>query len=333
MRRKQIFFGIAPALVLFWATAAPRAEAQPLPPQQSESQEREDARRGLTLLMDGDPDAAIEIFRQIERQDPQSPLGYLLEADADWWKIYYTTGNLIDPDVFDVVSTETTPYDAHLEDLVHAAISKAAARIRAHQDEARNLLYQGTAYAVRARLAGLRGKDLPAARAGKKMRSLLLAALEADPNLVDAYLGVGIYNYFVDTLPAIVKLLKFFIGLPGGSRELGLKQLQQAADEGELARGEAKFYLAKDFSRQNERQYSKSLELFQELAREFPHNPLWVLLAGSLDCRLGQTPQCETIYREVLKKTAGDEAEAKQAIHRATRNALERMHPSETFAE
>lgn len=301
------------------------------PAQAKDQEEREYARRGLHLLMDADPDTAIEVFRQIQQNDPQSPLGYLLEADAVWWKIYFTTGNLIDPDVFDVVPSQTTPYDSHFEDLVKTSISKAETRIRANQDVARNYLYQGLAYALRARLVGLRGKDLPTARAGKKMRSLLLTALRLDPNLTDAYLGLGIYNYFVDTLPTIVKLLRFLIALPGGNRELGLEQLSRAAEKGELSQGEARFYLAKNLSRPNERQYARSLELFRELAREYPNNPLWPTLAGSLHFRLGQDAEGEALYRAVFRKTAGQKSETLQALHRATREALARRHPDEKF--
>ena len=322
---------VGPALALVWMASlfcAPASLAS-TPAQSPDSHHREIARRGLDLLMNGDPDGAIAVFSEIRRDDPQSPLGYLLEADATWWRIYFATGNLIDPDVFDVVSSPATPYDSHFESLIHATINKSEARIRAGQDVARSYLYEGMAYALEARLAGLRGKDLPTARAGKKMRAHLLKALELDPELTDAYLGVGIYNYFVDTLPTIVKILKFFIGLPSGSRTLGLEQLQDAAEHGELTRGEAGFYLAKDFSRGNERQYAKSLELFEKLRSEYPRNPFWPLMVGSLQIRLGHDAEGDALYREVYRKTKGKESEVQQAIHRAVKRALERRHPDE----
>jgi tetratricopeptide (TPR) repeat protein len=333
MKKTRWLLTNALALVLFWTAAseASRALAAANAGQKSDEQERQYGCRGLDLMMDGDLDGAIALFRQIQQEDPQSPLGYLLEADAVWWRIYYSTANLIDPDVFAATDLPTTPYDDHFEDLLHAAIGKAEARIAAKQDVARNYLYEGMAYALRARLAGLRDKDLPTARAGKKMRAFLLKALERDPNLTDAYLGVGIYNYFVDTLAAIVKILRWFIGLPGGSRLEGLRQMQLAAHKGELTRSEAKFFLAKDYSRSNERQYAKSMERFQELAREFPRNPLWPMLIGSLHCRLGHTQECDTQYREVYAKTAGQNAEVQQALHRAAQQALQRMHPQEKF--
>lgn len=328
--RAALGAGLAVGLV-FVSAVAPAGEA-PSPTQSRESDDaeaRQLVRQGLDRLMDGDPDAASEIFRRIETQNPQSPLGYLFEADAVWWKIYYTTADLVDPEVLDVVSSATTPYDAHFADLVKTAIAKSAAGLRERQD-ARLYLYQGLAYALRARLEGLRGRDLSTARAGKKMRSLSLAAVRLDPHLTDAYLGLGLYNYFVDTLPTIVKLLRFLIALPGGSRETGLEQLTQVAEKGDLARGDAKFQLAKDYSRLSEEQYAKSLALFQEFGREYPGNPLWPLLAAGVNCRLGHTQECAPAYRDILRRTAGETSEVRRAVNGAARLALQKMHADGT---
>ena len=297
----------------------------------SDEEDRQYAARGLTRMMDGDLDGAAAVFQQVEQKDPDSPLGYVLEADATWWKIYYVSADLVDPDVFDVANTEATPYDSHFDDLDNVAIHKAESRIHKHEFLARSRLYEGYAYALRARLEGLHDRDLATARAGKRMRSHLLQALQLDPGLTDAYLGIGIYNYFVDTLPGIVKFLSLFIMLPGGSRDEGLQQLQLCAEKGELGRPEAKFYLAKDFTRASERQFQRSERLFAELQREFPHNPLWPLLIGSLDFRLDKPQKGEEAYRDVYKSTAGKNSEVNQAVHRAAGQALERLHPGQKF--
>ncbi len=297
----------------------------------SEEEDRHYAARGVSMMMDGDLDGAITVAQQIERKDPDSPLGYILEANATWWRIYYNSANLIDPDVFDVANMEETPYDSHFEDLDRVAIHKAEALVRANDNVARNLLYEGFAYALRARLDGLHDRDLPTARAGKKMRSLLLQALEKDPSLTDAYLGLGIYNYFVDTLSSIVKILSVFIGLPGGSRTEGLHQLQVCAEKGELAQAEAKFYLAKDFSRNSEGEYEKSIHLFGELQKEFPNNPLWPMLIGSLHYRINQPHKGEEIYHQVYESTAGKNSDVNLAVHKAAAQALARLHPGEKF--
>jgi tetratricopeptide (TPR) repeat protein len=318
-RRSLLFILLALGLAI--PTAAAQSVSVP-----SEAELLSRSREGMHRLMDGDVDGAIHRFQEIQRQDPDSALGYLFQADAYWWRIYLTTGNLVDPDVFDVVSKTTSPYDDLFEGLVQQAISKADVRVRAHQDTARNLLNEGMAYGLLARFYGLRDNDLPTARAGKKMRGLLLQALKLDPSLTDAYLGVGIYNYFVDTLPTIVKMLKFLIGLPGGSREVGLRQLETDARQGDLTRGEAKFYLAKDFSRGNERQYEKSLALFQELAAEYPENQLWKLVEGSLMIRLGRNQEGETLYRQVTASTAAATDDVGKSIHAQAEQALARRH-------
>jgi len=279
---------------------------------------------GMQLLMDGDIDGAIQVFRQVEQADPESPLGYVLEADANWWKIYLTEGNLTDPDVFEALSEKVTPYDAEFLRLNNLAIQKAQAQIHNHQDQARAYLYQGLAYALEARLEALRDHALATARAGKQMLRLSNAALKLDPTLYDADLGVGIYNYFEATLPTYVKMLRFLIHLPGGSREVGLQQLQTAAEKGEVTKGEAQFHLAKNFSRNNEQQYARSLEIFQAMVREYPDNPLWKLLVGGVEIRMGQTQEGEALYREVVKDTEEPKSEVWKPLHEQAQKALDR---------
>ncbi len=322
-----ILLAAAPALPAPGQASRPASNAAPIENQgfTPDAQLLPAARRGMAAVMNGDSAGATRIFQDLERQHPDSPLGYLLEADVVWWKIYLTTGNLVDPDVFDVVSKSTTPDDPRFLGLIHEATSRAEARVRAKQDLARSLVDEGMAYGLLARFYGLRDNDLPTARAGKKMRALLLRALQIDPSLTDAYLGVGIYNYFVDTLPEIVKLLKFFIGLPGGSREVGLQQLELAATKGDLIRGEAQFYLAKDFSRGNERQYERSLVLFKQLAAQYPKNPLWTLVEGSLEIRTGHREAGRDLYRQAVEKSAALNTPEGQALRSQSQQALSKL--------
>ncbi len=299
------------------------------PAQASEEEQIKVAQTGLDLLMNGEPDAAIVAFQKIQAEDPDSALGYLMEADAVWWKIYFTTGNLIDPDVFVVSSGSTTPYDSQFNRLVDTAIAKARANRNANRDVARNYLYEGMAYGLRGRLASMRENNLAAARAARQMRSLLITAVQKDPNLRDAYAGLGLYDYFVDTLPTIVKLLRWMIGLPGGSRERGLQEIEYAAKHGELTRGEALYYLAKDYSRSSENQFAKSMDLFKELRSQYPRNGLWTLTVGSLEIRMGHAEEGEALYREVLNQERGKETVAGKALYKAARKALKLRHPRE----
>jgi len=320
---------ILAALLVGTAIAQAAAVHAATPSQTSESSQNKVAQQGLELLMNGEPDAAIKVFKKIQTDDSNSPLGYLMEADALWWKIYFTTGDLVDPDVFEAASTSTTPYDSSFSNMVSQTIAKARANRNASKDVARSYLYEGMAYALRARLAAMRDRNMAAAGAAKKMRSLLLTALDHDKNLPDAYAGLGLYDYFVDTLPTIVKLLRWIIGLPGGNRVRGLQEIEYAAKYGELTHGEALFYLAKDYSRSSEDQFAKSLELFKQLRTQYPRNGLWTMMVGSLEIRMGHAKDGEALYYDVLNQDRGSQTVAGKALYKAARNALKRRHPTE----
>jgi tetratricopeptide (TPR) repeat protein len=291
-------------------------------PEQAENQQM--AVRGINKLMDGDFGGATEAFHRLQTLDPGSAVGYLLEADENWWKIYLTEADLVDPDVFEARTEAVTPYDRDFARTVDLAITKAEARIKAHRDEALNCFYEGMAYGLRAQLEALRDHALATARAGKKLRNLSLLALKLDPNLNDAWFGVGLYNYFVDTLPTYVKMLRFLILLPGGDRVEGLRQMRVAMDKGQLVAAEAKFHLAKNYSRAIDRQYATSLELFRQMQRQYPHQPLWDLLTGSTELRMGNVKDGEALYRKVIDETAHPQSELWKPLHQQAEKALAR---------
>lgn len=334
LRKRAPAIGAALALLIF-VSAGQAAGKRSVSPAGSgrDTEDRDISRHGVDMLMDGDTEGAIKVFRQIQQNDPQSPLGYLLEAQAIWWKIYYTTADLLDPDVFDVAKQDISPLDSHFSDLLKVAITRSEVRIQAQDDVARSSLYEGMAYALAARLTGLRGRDLATVRAGKKMRNCLMLALKLDSHLADAELGLGNYNYFIDTLPPAIKLLRVIGNVPGGDKDLGLRQIQHASENGDLTRSEARFYLAKNYAADGEKQYQKSLALFQGLARDYPHNPLWKLLSAEMQCRLGNSREGDALYRQVVQETRGMVTETEYAVHRAARDGYLRRHPEDKTME
>ena len=102
----------------------------------------------------------------------------------------------------------------------------------ARQETAEMRLYAGMGYALEARLHALRDERRATARAGVKAREHLLRAIELDPHLADAFTGVGLYNYYVDTLSWAVRMLRFFMGIPGGNKHDGIRQLEVAMRDG-----------------------------------------------------------------------------------------------------
>src|ERR1700737_4987991 len=75
---------LAVLMLLAWSFAAAPAAAQNaplrwLPPETTSI---------LDKIYGGDAQAAIEAARRLQRENPQHPLGYALEAEAEWWDIW-----------------------------------------------------------------------------------------------------------------------------------------------------------------------------------------------------------------------------------------------------
>ena len=191
-----------------------------------------DASRALDAIYGGDPDTAIAITHGIERAQPEDPLGYLLEAEARWWQLFCQQ-NEIRYGMVDVWDLPKEPDDPPYLEAARKAAELAEAQL-AKDPTARAYLYAGMGYALEARIHGLRGERMDTAKAGVNAREHLLKAIELDPELTDADTGLGLYNYYVDTLSPIVKLLRFFLGIPGGSKQQGMRQLRSAMEHGTL---------------------------------------------------------------------------------------------------
>ena len=247
-------------------------------------------------MYSGNSDQAIVLARNLEAAGPEHPLGYLIEADVLWWKIYckwlerkYNT--------IDAWSHQRAPEP---DDDAYLALADKVTRLAeagiAKKDTAEMELYAGLGYASRARLLGLRYEKTATARAGVEGRKHLLRCLELDPDMADANLGLGLYNYYVDTLSAMAKVLRFFMGIPGGDKRVGLRQLETAATKGELTQTEARYNMAKSL-RNYDHDYTRALAAALPLTTEFPENPLFLLMAGDIAAKLGHNDEAVIRFR------------------------------------
>jgi len=307
---RALFCLAVAACALFFACRA-RASELDIPP---------DAKEAITLMYLGKPEKAIALAHKLEAARPEHPLGYLIEADVLWWNIYCKWSerkyNTIDAWSHTRPSDADDDRDLALADKVASLSEDAIAK----SDTAEMELYAGLGYASRARLLGLRYQKLPVARAGVAARKHLLRCLEFDPDMADAYLGLGLYNYYVDTLSALAKILRFFMGIPGGDKREGLRQLEIASTKGELTQMEARFNMAKSL-RNYDRDYARALEVAGPLVKEYPNNCIFLLLAGDIEQKLGHTQDAAAIFRAASASTWGNAACAERA-HQLANEAL-----------
>ena len=241
-----------------------------------------------------DLDGAIADAQQMQREQPDHPLGYLLEAEALWWRIWCTSAEF-KYGMTDAWRRPKLAADQHYLNLAAKAGSIAQAHLQ-QNESAEMQFYAGLADAFAARLYGLRGENRATARAGVHARTHFLRALQLDPELVDAEFGLGLYNYYVDTLSAIAKILGFFMGIPGGSKHEGIRQLEHDIAGGVLTPDAARFYLALDLHAYDQ-QYDQALAILGPLADKYPTNPLFQLARGDLYGKLGRKEQAVACYR------------------------------------
>jgi tetratricopeptide (TPR) repeat protein len=244
-----------------------------------------EAVQAMDKMYSGDPDGAIAILRNLEQSQPENPLAFLLEGEARWWKIY--CANLeIKYGMIDAWKRGKKPEDEPFLLLADKVIELARAQIT-KSDTADMHFYAGMGLALKVRLDVLRGENRAVAHAGVVARSEFLRALELDPQMADATAGLGLYNYYVDSLSTTVKILRFFMGIPGGSRTEGIREMQIGIDRGVVTPVEMRFHLARNL-RTFDYQYERAILVAQPLVERYPGNPVFQLLLGNLNAEMGR---------------------------------------------
>jgi len=272
----------------------------------------------LDHIYSGRSDLAIPEAQALQHDQPSHPLGYLLEAEARWWEVWcvaaeYKYGMTMPR------HKDKQPSDQVYLELTTRAETLALASLAQHET-AEMHFYAGMAQAQASRMYSLRGENRPTAREGVRGREHLLRALALDPSLSDADLGLGLYNYYVDTLSTIARVLRFFMGIPGGTKEEGIRQLRQAMEHGQLTPAEARFYLAINLHNYDQK-YEDALQIITPLVEKYPGNPVFLLARGDLYGKLGRKAQAIADYQAAEKgQFASDEC--RQKIEKLAQAAL-----------
>jgi hypothetical protein len=248
-------------------------------------------RQALDRLYDGDANGALDRLAELNRQAPD-PIGAYLEALVLCWKLEQRTDTGLDKDFLKSVERARA--------LAEARLQKEPADLRAR-------FARGAAHGIESRYHLFRLHRRDAARAAVRMREDLMAVRKASPASPDALFGLGLYDYYADVLPRLVKVLRFFTGMPGGDRQRGLASIE-AARTGSLLHGtevEVQLYEIYAFY---ERKPDRALSEARALHRRYPGWPLWGLkLAEHLRDRMGLYAESAAVARELLHAAeAGD---------------------------
>jgi tetratricopeptide (TPR) repeat protein len=234
-------------------------------------------------------DSALIIFRQVQQEFPELPHGFFYESYIT--AIYYsqdrTNSNL----------------DSLLKRSIQSAVEKGESYRNKADHQAEAAYYLGVSHGLLGIYHVLNSNYFKGYIHGSRGKNFLEETVKIDSSYYDAYLGLGIFHYYVDLLPGVVK---FFAGILGfhGDRALGIKEILITAAKGRFFKVEGDFTYAvmRYFL---EGAYSSSLVTWQRLYKLYPENPALSLLIGYHYRRFGRIDQAEKYFNSVSESYIG----------------------------
>lgn len=213
--------------------------------------------KGIENLYNLDFDDAKSQFSKAIAADSESPVGYFYTAMIYWERILNNPNDKEAFKLFDEWTSKT--------------IEICQKKIEKNGKDDETLLYLGGSYGFKARKDLTKKSWWPAFWNAKKGRNLLKEAFDMNPQNFDLYLGLGMYDYFLDKMPKIVKFFSFLLSF-SGKKELGIEKLHKCATDGKYAKTEAKFVLMSIYT-YLEKEYLKALPIALDLKNSYPENP------------------------------------------------------------
>jgi tetratricopeptide (TPR) repeat protein len=158
------------------------------------------------------------------------------------------------------------------EKALDALIAQTEKRYDKNSKDAEALFYLANTHFLRAEYRFTYDKGMwGAARDGASAKGYIEKYIKLHPENADAYLVLGMYNYYVDIAPTFIKFVSFFLFLPGGDRVQGLKQVERAAADGPLFGPVAKTMLVEIYS-ELEGRGTEAVAIGEQLTKQYPAN-------------------------------------------------------------
>ena len=202
--------------------------------------------RGIAAMYRLEFDKAESEFRDIIRLDTANPAGYFALAALSWWKYSQS---------FDVQADFRALEDEFMLNAENTIrVSKEGVKKGLRLDHA--YFFMGSAYGIEGRWYAVQRRWFKAYTHGNKGRKLLKKSVALNPGIYDAYLGLGIFDYFTDALPGVLKIpALLFIH---GDRKRGIEEVRLALEKGRFLSIESRLFLLEILSR-HEKDYKAAL--------------------------------------------------------------------------
>lgn len=203
-----------------------------------------------------------ENFNWVLANYPGQPYGYFGLAVGAWARLEYQ-------------EEQSSPaLEKEFVRRTQIAVEQGQKWLEKYPDDAYAHVCMGGIYGLQARLELMQHKWVSAFMKGKKGLSEMKKALKIDPELYDAKIGAGMYEYYAGTLGGFLKVLNFlFIR---GDAEDGIKILHEVEQKGHYMKTVAKLLLIEIYT-QTGSKYARpdlALKMAKEVRVIYPHHPL-----------------------------------------------------------
>ncbi len=256
--------------------------------QETQSDFEKRVKKGIDYIYNIQFDSAEVIFKKLMLDYPDNPAGRFFLAMIDWERI------AIDP--------ENENYDELFFEKIEDVIYHCDELLKKDKSDLDAIFFKGGAIGFRGRLRALRDSWIKAADDGREALPLLQLAWSIDSTNYDILFGMGIYNYFAEVIPEEFPYIKpLMIFFPKGNKELGIRQLKNAAEKARYAATEAKYFLLTLYYHYEQDIHQARLYA-DELHKLYPLNPIFHRYLGRTYIRYGDYDGASTIFQEIYDR-------------------------------
>lgn len=290
---EKLFFQICFLIFLFSITlffffpAADSIEASDSP-NFLEADIKKDIIKGINLLYNEEFDEAEKIFQQVITTSSERPSGYFYLAMVSWSRLS---------------SGFWSPYVVEqFRKRIDKTISIAENRIQNNGNNSYDYFFLGGALGFKGRFRLMQGKWFSSFLLATDAVEALKTCINMDPYNRDVLLGLGTYDYYTARLSGVLKFLSYLL-IRWGDKEEGLRKLHLAAKEAVYSSTEAKSMLLHIYLFLEE-DFSKALNLADELSKEYKKNNRFELLKGVCYIRLGMDLKYKDLVADLYKRSS-----------------------------
>jgi tetratricopeptide (TPR) repeat protein len=250
-------------------------------------------------------------YETLTRDYPDNPDYWNALASSIWLRIVYEQQKLnLESFAGSSLGTKDSkdavnPADEkRLRETIETAVAKADAILKKDPKDIRALYAKGISNATLASFeATAKRSYFSAGSKAKAARDLHQQVLALDPSFDDARMAVGAYNYVVGVIPGFIRFLLLPLGIRGAGKEVGIQQLETAAEKGKMTSTDARMLLIVVYNR--ERRYEQALKIVSELHARYPRNFVFDLTRASTYGKMKQWDDAVHTYEEILEKVEG----------------------------